>query len=211
MLTSPTAIIRARCGSSPESCADQVEHGVGARLRGHLDLRRHLRFGHVVVLEDQPVTLAVVLDEVEERVHRGPHSLPVVGGGAQRLAHPATRRPRSRAQHRPGAAEAADGDAGRRRLAHARALGDLVHSCRYVVATVDETSLAAASSCRLRWSRGDRVPRRPCRSRLRCTAAAVGRFGPRSRVGRSQVRLFTRQYPSNDTRHSATLRSGLPQ
>jgi hypothetical protein len=68
--------------------ADQVEHRVGARLGGHLHLGRHLRLGDVVVLEDQPVTLAVVLDEVEESLNGGAQPLPVVGGGAQRLAHP---------------------------------------------------------------------------------------------------------------------------
>ena len=91
MLTRPTAIIRARCGIQPGIVADQVEHRVGARFGGHLHLGGHLRLGDVVVLEDQPVALAVVLDEIEERRDGGAHPLPVVGGGAQRLAH--TRRP----------------------------------------------------------------------------------------------------------------------
>lgn len=48
--------------------ADQREHCVDARFGGHPHLCGDLGLGDEVVLEDQPVTLAVVLDEVEERL-----------------------------------------------------------------------------------------------------------------------------------------------
>ena len=121
----------------PGVVTDQVEHGVGARLGGHLDLRGHLRFGYIIVLEDQPVTLAVVLDEVEEGVHGGSHPLPVIGGGAQRLAHARNEVVGVPLQH--GEIEL---KLGRKVLVengftHARTIGDLVHACG-VVAAVDE-------------------------------------------------------------------------
>ena len=121
----------------PRVVADQVEHGVGARLGGHLDLRGHLRFGHVVVLEDQPVALAVVLDEVEERLHRGAHPLPVVGGGAQRLAHAGDQVVDVPLQHRQIQLQLRREVLVENGFADARTVGDLVHA-RGVVAAVDE-------------------------------------------------------------------------
>jgi len=54
----------------PGIAADQGEHSVDAGFGGRPHLRRDFGFGDVVVLEDQSVTLAVVLDEIEERLDR---------------------------------------------------------------------------------------------------------------------------------------------
>ena len=117
--------------------ADQVEHGVGARFGGHPDLRGHLRLGDVVVLEDQPVALAVVLDEVEECLHRRAQPLPVVGGGAQRLAHPGNQVVDVAGQHRQIQLELGRKVLVENGFAYTGPVGDLVHAGG-VVAAVDE-------------------------------------------------------------------------
>ena len=117
--------------------ADQVEYRVDTRFGGHPHLHSDLRFGDVVVLEDQPVALAVVLDEVEERLHRGPQPLPVVGGGAQRLAHTGHQILDVALQHRQIQLQLAGKMLVENRFADPGALGDLVHAGG-VVAAVDE-------------------------------------------------------------------------
>ncbi|CPZ58006.1 Uncharacterised protein [Mycobacteroides abscessus] len=67
--------------------ADQVEYRIGARADGALDAFADLRHADEIVLEDQPVALAVMLDEIEERHDGRAQPLTVVGGGAQRLSH----------------------------------------------------------------------------------------------------------------------------
>ena len=137
MATKPTAIILARCGFQPGIAADQFEHRVGARFGGHLDLRGHLRFGDVVVLEDQPVALAVVLDEVEERRDRRAQPLAVVGGGAQGLPHSGDQVVDVALQHRQVQLEFRREVLVQNRFADSSAIGDLVHA-RGVIAAVDE-------------------------------------------------------------------------
>ena len=104
---------------------------------GHLDLRGDLRLGHVVVLEDQPVTLAVVLDEVEERLNRRAEPLPVVGGGAQRLAHTGHQVLDVALQHREVQLQLRREVLIENGFAHPGPIGDLVHT-RGVIAAIDE-------------------------------------------------------------------------
>ncbi len=138
MATRPTAIILARCASRPESRLIRSNTASVHAFGGHLHLRRDLRFGHVVVLEDQPVALAVVLDEVEEGLH---------GGRASRcrlsvVVRSACRTPETRLS----TCRCSDGEVElqlRREVlvengfAYARTVGDLVHAGG-VVAAVDE-------------------------------------------------------------------------
>ena len=135
--TRPTAIILARCASSPESRLIRSKTASVQDSVATLHLRRYLRFGDVVVLEDQPVALAVVLDEVEERLDRGAQPLAVVGGGAQRLPHAGHQVVDVALQHRQVQLELGREVLVQNGFADARPVGDLVHA-RRVVAAVDE-------------------------------------------------------------------------
>lgn len=117
--------------------ADQIEHGIGAGLGGHLHLRGDLGFGDVVVLEDQPVALAVVFDEIEERLDGGAQTLPVVGRRTQRLAHPGDQVVDVALQDRQVQLELRREVLIENRFTHTGTVGDLVHACG-VVAAVDE-------------------------------------------------------------------------
>lgn len=65
---------------------DQAVHRIHTRLGGTFDASDDGRIGGVGG-EDQPVAGVVLVDEVEERLHRRTHTLPVVGGGAQGGVH----------------------------------------------------------------------------------------------------------------------------
>ncbi len=70
-------------------------------------------------------------------VHRGAHPLPVVGGGAQRLAHTGDEVVDVPLQHRQVQLELGRKVLVENGFAHTRAVGDLVHA-RRVIAAVDE-------------------------------------------------------------------------
>jgi hypothetical protein len=100
------------------------------------------------VLEDQPIALAVVLDEIEERLHRRVQPLPVVGRPAQRALHAADQIVDVPVQHGQVQFQLARKVLVENRFADARAVGDLVHPGRVVTAfdkdiTGDDEQLAA--------------------------------------------------------------------
>jgi hypothetical protein len=117
--------------------ADQVEYCIDARLGGLFHPTRDLGLAHQVGLEHQPETLAVVVDEVEERLHRCADALPVVGGRAQRLTDAGDENVDVVLQDRAIQFELAGKMLVEHRFADTGALRDLVHSGR-VVAVRDE-------------------------------------------------------------------------
>ena len=78
-----------------------------------------------------------MLDEVEERLHGGAQPLPVVGGGAQRLAHTGHQIVDVPRQHREVQLQLRREVLVENGFAYTGAVGDLVHSCG-VIAAVDE-------------------------------------------------------------------------
>ena len=78
-----------------------------------------------------------MLDEVEERLNRGAQPLPVVGGGAQRLAHPGHQVVDVPLQHRQVELQLRREVLVQNGFADAGSIGDLVHACG-VIAAIDE-------------------------------------------------------------------------
>ncbi len=116
---------------------DEVEHGIDAGLGGLLDATCHLGLAHQVGLEHQTEALGVGVDEVEECLHGRPDALPVVGGRPQCLPHSRDQGVDVALQHRYVQLQLAREMLVQDGLAHAGALGDLVHAGG-VVAAADE-------------------------------------------------------------------------
>ncbi|CRK51483.1 hypothetical protein RHCRD62_30147 [Rhodococcus sp. RD6.2] len=122
-------------GVEPRIVGDQVEHGVDTRLGGAVHLRLNLGVAHEVRFEHQAVPLALVVDEIEERLDRGAHALTVVGRRPECLTDTRDEAVHVALEHCEVEVELAGEVLVQHRLTDARAFGDLVHACRVVSAT----------------------------------------------------------------------------
>ena len=120
----------------PRVVHHQSVDGVDARFGCAFDTPDRGRIEGVRA-EDEPVSLAVLVDEIEERLHRGTHPMTVVGGTEQGPGDPVHHRLGVGIEYGEVQVELAWKVLVENRFAYPGVYGDLVHP-RRVVAAFDE-------------------------------------------------------------------------